>query len=314
VELAGDTPPAPRVRLANLLTERGHLDEAEAHLAQVLRAHPDDAHALLGKGKLAMAQGRLPEALAALQRSAANPQTARASTALIATIQQRLGHAEEAAEASRRAASLPSDPPMPDPFVNETAALQTGMQTWLTQADRLLKSGRKAEAVALNEKTGAAYPDAAIAWQMLGQARIEAKDYGRAEQALLRAVELAPDSAESHFQLGSVRFLAGRTAEAIEAFRRSIALRPNYAPGYFNLGLSLAGEGKRAEAMEAFRVAVKLDAAFADAHRQLGAMLALEGQFAEAIASLTRAVELNPSDAAAAQMLDRARLRIEERQ
>jgi hypothetical protein len=83
-------------------------------------------------------------ALAALQRCAEFPATARAAAGLIATIEQRLGHAAQAAEAAKRVATLPRDIPMEDPFVSETAALQTGLQAWLTQADRLLKAGRVA--------------------------------------------------------------------------------------------------------------------------------------------------------------------------
>ncbi len=308
-ELAGDAVLAPRLRLANLLLERGQLDDAEAHLGCVLRGHGEEPHALLAQGKLELARGRLPEALALFQRCAANPQTARASSGFVATIEQRLGHSAEAAEASRRVASLPHDPPLQDPFLSETSALQTGMQAWLTQADQLLKSGRSVEALALNEKTVSTYPQAAVAWQMLGQARMEVKDYTAAERVLRRAVELAPESAESHFQLGSALFSQGRAAEAAAGFRRSLALRPTYAPSHFNLGLCLASNGQHAEAIESFRATIARDATFADAHRQLGATLALEGKFAEAIASLRRAVELNPADGLAAQMLDRAKVR-----
>jgi hypothetical protein len=63
------------------------------------------------------------------------PQTARAASGLIGTVEQRLGHPEKAAAAAQRVTTLPRDTPMPDPFVAETGALQTGMQAWLTQAD-----------------------------------------------------------------------------------------------------------------------------------------------------------------------------------
>jgi tetratricopeptide (TPR) repeat protein len=311
-ELAGDAPPAPRLRLANALIERGRLDEADAHVSRILRAHPAEPYALLDKGKLEFARGHLEAALAALERCVESPQTAHAASGLIAAVERRLGHPEKAAAAAQRLATLPRDAGMPDPFVAETGALQTGMQTWLTQADLLLKSGRVTEALALNEKTVATYPHDAVAWQMLGQARIEAKDYARAEQALGKAVELAPNSAESHFQLGSAHFLAGHAADAVTAFRRSVALRPNYAPGHYNLGLCLQNQGDQAGSIEEFRTAIQLDPGFADAHRQLGSALALERRFTESIPPLTRAIELNPKDSAAVQMLERATLRAAE--
>jgi tetratricopeptide (TPR) repeat protein len=313
-ELAGEEPPAPRLRVAHLLIERGRLAEAEKHLQAVVRAHPDEPHVLLGMGKLELARERLPEALKYLERSAASAQTAHASTALIATIQQRLGNNVAADEASRRLATMPPDPAMPDLFAEEAAAFQTGLEVMLTRADRLLKQRMFKEALALNEKAVAAYPDSATAWRMLGQARIEAKNYTGAEKALRKALEIAPQESESHFQLGSALFFQNNVSEATDCFRRSTEITPNYAPAHFNLGACLAAQEKRVEAIEAFRTAIHYDPAFADAHRRLGATLALEGRFDEALQPLRRAVELNPEDSAAARMLERAAQRAGEKQ
>jgi len=303
---------APRLRLGHLLVERGRLDEAEKDLRALLQRSPDEPHALLGLGKVLLARGRLPEALALLERAARSPQTQRASSALLATIQQRLGNGPAAEEASRRVAMLPADPPLSDPVLEAVLGLQAGMQARLTRADRLRKSGQLAEALTLFEKTVATYPDAAIAWQLLGQARIDAKNYAAAEKALQRAVELAPDAAEAHFQLGSVYFLQEEMEKAIGSFRRSIALRPNHAPGHFNLGIVLSRAGQQTEAIEAFREAIRLAPNFADAYRWLGGTLALERRFEEAVEALRRAVELNPADHAAVTMLERATQRAKE--
>lgn len=313
-ELAGDMPREPRLRVAHLLIERGRLEEAEKHLREVIRLHPDDPHALLGMGKLELAREHLPEALKYLERSAAEPQTARASTALIATIQQRLGNSDAAAEASRQLTTLPHDPAMPDPFAEEAAVLQTGLEVLLTRADRLLKQGKFNEALALNEKAVAAYPTSATAWRLFGQAQIEAKNFVAAEKTLRKALELAPEESEIHFQLGSALFFQNDIVRATECFRRSTELTPSYAPAHFNLGASLAAQGKRLEAIEEFRAAIRYDPAFADAHRRLGGALALEGHYAEALEPLRRAIELNPADSAAARMLERATQRSQEKE
>jgi len=311
-ELAGTEPPAPKLRVANLLLERGELNDAERYLQEILAQRSREPHAILSMGKLKLAQGDLQGALEYLERAGAQPQTVRASTALLAAVHQRLGNSAAAAEASKRLSSLPADPPMPDPFLGETAELQTGMQSRLTHADRLLKAGQLNEALELFARIAETYPQESIAWQLLGQARLEAKSYREAETALREAVRLAPNSAESHFQLGSAFFLQGLPRRASESFQRSIELRPNYAPGHFNLGLCLANDGDHAAAIAAFREAIRLDANFAEAHRQLGASLALQGKFSEALAPLKRTLELNPSDAAAAKMLERATTRSQE--
>ena len=311
-ELAGESIIAPRLRVAHLLLELGRADEAEPYLATVLRQQPDEPQGLLAKGKIEIAHGRHAKALGFLERSARDPQTARASHALIATIRQRLGDSAGAEESSRKAASLPRDPPLADPFLNETARLLAGLDASLVRADRLLKSGSVKEAIALNEQIVASYPSSALAWQMLGQALIEAKNYTDAEKTLRRAIELAPDSGEIHFQLGSALFLQGRSEAAANCFRRTITLRPGYAAAHYNLGHCLLKDGTRTAAIEAFREAIRYEPTFGDAHRQLGAALALEGRYAEAVDALRRAMELNPADATAAQMLERATLRSRE--
>ena len=304
-ELAGDEPAAPRLRLANLLLERGRIDEAQTHVARVAARHPDDPHVLFSLGRIAVARGALRESLTHLERAAKQLPTARGANALLAAVQQRLGNVLAAQEAANQAAKLPPDRPIPDPFLDEVSALQTGMQAWLTEANRLLKAGASNEAFALFEKTVATYPDSAIAWQMLGQARLEHKDAAAAEKALRKSLALAPDVSANHFQLGTALFARDRLQEAAECYRHSIALQPDYARAHFNLGICLGKAGRILEAIEELRTALRCDPNFADAHRQLGATLLREQRFAEAAASLRRAIELNPSDRAAAEMLER---------
>ena len=308
-ELAGDSTPVVRLRLANLLIERGELQEAEKHLRAVMAQGADDPHAQLGMGKIELARERLPEALAFLERATTSPQTARAATALIATIQQRLGNAAAAEEASRRAVALPRDVAMPDAFGADASELHTGLQAWLAQANRLLKSGKLLDALDLHEKAVANYPHSALAWQLLGHAQVEARNYAAAEKSLQKAIELAPEWSQSHFQLGSIYYAQRQRQKAAECFRRATELRPSYAVAHHNLGICLTTLDRRAEAIEAFRAAIRHDPRHADAHRWLGETLMREDRAQEAIEPLSRAVELNPRDQAAAELLDRARAR-----
>jgi len=311
-QLTPDSMPTPRLRVADLLIERGRLDEAEGYLQAVLEKHPAHPHAQLGMGKIELARGNLAEALKRLEKLTDDPQTARASTALIATIHQRMGNDAAADEASKRVSTMGADAALVDPFLDETATLKSGMQAWLTQADRLRKNGQLTEAIALFEKAVATYRDSPIAWQLLGQAYLDQKNYRAAEKALLKAVHLAPDLAEAHFQLGSAFYLQELPRRAAECFQRSVELRPIYAPGYYNLGLALSAAGLQSQAVEAFQTAIRYEPQAAPIHRQLGAALALDGRFKEAVESLQRAVELDPADTEAARMLERAKVHFAE--
>src|SRR5947209_9301049 len=59
-QLCGDLP-APHLRLAELLVERGDFDEAEGHIQRVLNRDPKDGRALLALGRISFARGRLQE-------------------------------------------------------------------------------------------------------------------------------------------------------------------------------------------------------------------------------------------------------------
>jgi tetratricopeptide (TPR) repeat protein len=261
----------PRLRLAHLLIERGRLEEASGYLQSVAATHASEPHVILGFGKVELARGKLEAALQHLERSASEPATARASQALIAAAQQRLGNADAAMKASALAESLPADPPMADVFLQETAIFISGLEHWLTQADRLLKAGRLPDAVALNERAVATYPHSATAWQRLGIARIEEGRRDAAIDAFRKALEITSGSSETHFQMGAVFFEQGDVAAAEESFRRSIEIRPNYAPAHYNVGLCLLRRNEVAGAIEAFRTAIRLEPTMTEAHKQLQA-------------------------------------------
>jgi len=305
-EVTGNTPPATKLRLADTLLERGQLDQAEKHVQSLANEHPTDPYVVLALGKLALARERLDDALSYLAESSASAQTARASAALIAGILHRLGNTAAAAEASAHVAELPPDPPMLDPFLGEVWDLQTGLQAWLSHAERLFKADKPGEALALLEKTVATYPDSAAPWRMLGQAKMMRKDLAAAERALRKAVELSPNESATHYQLGTLFGAEGRFGEAAESFRKAVELRPNDSSAHFHLGQCLVREGNIEKAIEAYRAAIQYDPSFAAAHSQLGDLLAERGRYDEAIEVLGRAVKLDPRDARAAQGLEKA--------
>jgi len=305
-ELTGNTPPATKLRLADALLERGQVESAEKHVQDLANEHPTDPYVLLALGKLALARERLDDALKNLAQSAASAQTARASAALIAGILHRLGNTVAAAEASSHVAELPPDPEMVDPFLGEVWDLQTGMQAWLSHAERLFKADKPREALALLEKTVATYPDSAAPWRMLGQAKMRQKDLAAAERAFRKAFELSPNESATHYQLGTLLGAEGRFAEAAESFRKAIQLRPNDPSAYFHLGQCLTREGNIERAIEAYRAAIQYDPSFAAAYSQLGNLLVERGRYDEAFGVLGRAVKLDPRDARAAQGLVKA--------
>jgi arylsulfatase A-like enzyme/Tfp pilus assembly protein PilF len=85
-------------------------------------------------------------------------------------------------------------------------------------------AGRIADAVRTFTRLLTLDPDNALAYQNLGTAKLQGKDYKAAEASLRRAVQLDPSLAGAHTALGVVLATTGRKAEAIEAWRRAATL------------------------------------------------------------------------------------------
>lgn len=302
VALCGSVPDAPQLVLAEVCFQQGRLDEAEQHFRQVLQGDPGNARAYLGLGRLAGEGGQPRDALAHLERSASSPLTERASRILLADAHQKLGDTAAAGREHARALDLPADPPWPDPFQEEVLSLMIGKQARLARLQTLHRQGRTAEALELARQLEKDYPD--VYWLVEGRGQMTRGDFVGAEQALRKAIELAPGSVEAHFDLGTVLFQQRNLAAAAASFRKVTELEPGYGPAYLRLGRCLESQGDRAGALSAFEAAVLYMPQQAEAHQAFGALLAREGRRGEAITQLRQALQLQPGDAKAKELLE----------
>jgi tetratricopeptide (TPR) repeat protein len=304
VEGCGNDPDAPRLRLAEILLAQGRPGDAEDQWQRLLRRDPAHARAHLGLARLAYQRGNLEQSMAHLNFAVNGSRTRKAAHFLLAEVYERRGDKAAAEQESRRAAALPDDEGWPDRFDEEVKQLQTGRQVFLARADRLMREGRVAEAIALLQQTVKDYPDSSSGWLLLGTAFLAKHDLGGAEEALRKASRLAPDSVEIPFYLGNVRFLRGDHREAAAYFRQAVQLKPDFALAYYNLGHCLMRLGDRDGAIGAFRAAVTFKPDYADAHLNLGDLLLQTGQGAEALAHLRDAAQLDPRDPRAKKLLE----------
>ncbi len=296
VKRCGNDPDAPRLRLAEILLVQGHPGDAEDQWQRLLRRDPAHARAHLGLARLAYQSGNLDQCMAHLNFALNGSRTRKAAHFLLAEVYERRGNKGDAEQESRRAAALPEDEGWPDRFDEEVKQLRTGRQVFLARADRLMRAGRVAEAIALLQQTVKDYPDSSGGWLLLGTALLAKQDLGGAEEALRTASRLASDSVEIPFYLGNVRFLRVDHREAAAYFRQAVQLKPDFALAYNNLGQCLMRLGDRDGAIGAFRAAVTCKPDYADAHVNLGDLLVQAGQGAEALAHLRDAAQLEPRD------------------
>ena len=307
VELCGNVPDAPRLRLAEYYLERGQLTEAQAEFQKAIDQDPANARAHLGQARIERERDDEAKCLTHLEVALASNFSKRAAHGLIAEICRRRGDVKGANQELRLADEAPEPDSWPDPFQAEASRLLVGRQAALQGGLELLAAGRVDDAALAAEQATANYPQAALAWVLLGKARLQQNDFLRAEQALSRAVALDPGIVDAQFLLGTARFQLKQYASAEECFLRTTQLKLASASAYYNLGHCRKELGNKAGAIQAFREAVQLKPQHGESHRSLGDLLAQEGQFAAAEEHLVYAVELNPEDARAKERLAEVR-------
>jgi tetratricopeptide (TPR) repeat protein len=303
--LCGNQPDAPRLRLAQLLLERGRFNEAETHFQELLKSEPSHPPALLGLARIRLAQDRAAESTDLLGRCLDSPHVARSAQALLAQVRRRQGDPAGAATAARQATALPPDRPWPDPYWSEALQLRVGKTARLEQAQSLIDLGRSAEALKALTSLERDYPDDPEAYYLAGWVLNREGRGADAERNLREHLRRSPDSPKGHAQL-AVAFLAQeRYAEAADVLRKGIELKPTWAELHFNLGYACAHLGRNDEAIARFRETLRLDANYVDACITLADLLTRRGEREEALALLRQALQLNPADERASFLLKR---------
>lgn len=296
VALCGNEPEAPRFRLAKLLGEQGEWSEAQTQARQLLAAKPDFTPATLLLAHGAQALGNYPEALALARRCTDDPRTARAAWSLLATLRQRSGQPTTAADAMRKAMSLPADASVDDPFSAEAALLRNNPREIATQTHGLLAASRLEQANLAIEQLVRQNPQFAEGWLLLGRLQMLQKQFPAAEQSLRHFLQWEPRSTQGLFQLGTTLLNLNRFPEAADIFLQATQIQPDFGPAHFNRGFALARAGKTRDALPSFRQALRHNPEhvesyllLADLHRQLG-----ENQ--QALSLLDEGLALNPTD------------------
>jgi tetratricopeptide (TPR) repeat protein len=200
VALCGNKPPAPRLRLAQLLAEQGRWPEARRECEPLLSDQPDFAPALLLSARAAHHEGRIDEAILLARRCLENPLTAKSAYLLLGTLFRVKGDMAGATTALARAAVL-RDAPQSDPFVAEVMMLRGDPRLLCEQAHPLLAAGQLKEAEMLIERLRSGHPDYLKPGSSLDALSSFVKPE-RSDRIASPSCENGSVSAQGHFQLG----------------------------------------------------------------------------------------------------------------
>jgi tetratricopeptide (TPR) repeat protein len=295
VALCGDQT-APRLRLAEVLLDRGDIDEAEAFFRAVAEQDPNDARALLGLGNVALQRNDVDGALKLLRRAAARAPQATVVHAALMQAYRRAGDDKVVEEERRIVAELPTNRNWPDPALELIGAAWTGQRARMNQIDELSRRGYRAEAVTAARAAVEVYPESAVARLVLGEQLNRNGEVAAAEPVLREAMRMDPRRAKAHFELGYAFQQQGKLRDAIEAYQQALQLQADSPVAYFNQGLCFKSLHDDAGAEKAFRAALQYRPEYPEALMVLTQLLERQGRYQEALPFAQRAAHAAPSD------------------
>ncbi len=173
---------------------------------------------------------------------------------------------------------------------------QAGFYADLAQGFRA--AGDLAKSVLYLEEAARRAPASETVLLKLGNARIDSRQWAKAETDLRRATALAPDDAVVSGLLGRALGPQGRIAEARAAFERGIKLDPELADLHLQFAALLVGSGDRSAEQE-FRSALRIEPGVAEWQSNLAGLLASLGQLPEARYLFERSIRFKPDYAGA---------------
>jgi tetratricopeptide (TPR) repeat protein len=300
-DLAESTNFTPRLALGEMYVQEARLDEAEHAFGQVASQRPDDARARLGQARVFLARGQPDQALALL-RKLEQESPRRDVLNLLSQVQFRQGAGADAEATRARAATLPDDPPWPDPFRDQLAERMVSKDTQTFRLASLQKAGRSGEADDLRQQLDRNHPE--LPHLAAARHHREKGNLAEAERAYRMALEQAPTSSEARQELGELLRQQKKYAEAAEQFHFLLERTPTHGPALLALGGCAAARGKHAEAVRFLQKAVTSMPSSAVAHRDLAIALRETGERQEALRHLRLALQLDPKDEKARGLLE----------
>lgn len=138
----------------------------------------------------------------------------------------------------------------------------------------------------------AQYPNAGLAWKLLGESLyMQGKD---ALPALRKATEFLPHDADAFNNLAVALTDLGQLNEAVDSCQRALKIKPDDARAHNNLGNALFEMGRIHDAVTSYRRALKIKPDYFKALNNLGGALENLGQFNDAAYSYRRALAIKP--------------------
>jgi tetratricopeptide (TPR) repeat protein len=184
--------------------------------------------------------------------------------------------------------------------IETSVAIATGgenpvfLEDLLRQAEHLMETGDKEEAIAL-------YEEIISVDQSCVQARINfgflKQEKGELEAAIphyREALALNPNIPQTAYNLGKIFEEQGQVEEAIAHYEQALVAEPSFVPALINLAVALQEKGELLRAIELYRRALEIQPHSWEAYNNLATVLQEQGNLEEALEYYHKALELRP--------------------
>jgi len=268
------------LQIANEYLTAGSYDKAVNEADNAIKAYPQNWGAYFLKAEILGTAGRYPEAFAAIEATGSefpkDLEHLREHWRGVVNFHQ--GNLPEAASHFEKSLELKPD------YVDSVIIL-IQVYTEMNRSDDVIR---------YSEKWVELEPGSERAWENLGINNVSVRAYGRAKEALDKALSINPKSAIAYNYLGRWADEQNRWEEAEKYYLKSLELNDKYAYVHLSLGQMYMLTGKIDEAKKHLDNALALDPGIPFTHYWMGKFYQKKKDFPNSIHSFRRAIELNP--------------------
>ncbi|MEZ2238967.1 tetratricopeptide repeat protein [Microcoleus sp.] len=168
------------------------------------------------------------------------------------------------------------------------------LEAQLQQAESLMESGEKEEAIALYEQIISTVPNCVQARINLGFLQQEKGELDAAIPHYREAWKLDQNIPQTAYNLAKIFEEKGQAQEAIEHYQKALAVQPDFVPALINLAVALQENGELLEAVNLYRRALEVQPHSWEALNNLGTVLQEQGNLEDALEYYHKALELIP--------------------
>ncbi|WP_293126260.1 tetratricopeptide repeat protein [Microcoleus sp. bin38.metabat.b11b12b14.051] len=181
------------------------------------------------------------------------------------------------------------------PFVDTSAiANSVVLENLLRQAEYLMETGDKQEAIAVYEQIISLEPNCVQARINFGFLKQENGELEAAIPHYREALALDPNIPQTAYNLAQIFEEQGQVEEAIAHYEQALVAEPDFVPALINLAVVLQEKGELLEALNLYRRALEIQPHSWEAYNNLATVLQQQGNLEDALEYYHKALELLP--------------------